>query len=464
MLTDDQLAQIRNIIIVMMENRSFDHALGYLSLPDSGYANWHKIEGVRQALAAGYANLNPQGPPVAPHPIDTFWNAAYDPPHERDPIGIQLGPPSARGIFPMNGFVQSYYEANRGVVEPNVVGYYTAENVGTFDFFAKNFLVCDHWFSSLPASTQPNRLMALSGYTLRDFTGNLPDVTNQHLVYDWLDGKAGWEVYCDGNPFISVIPSRLPTILTSPSFKKIPDLTPATLPQVTFVEPRYTNDIATGAAQCDDHWPSGIHQGQLFLFRLYEALFGQGQDSQDLWSGCLMFVVYDEHGGYFDHVSPPVIGTPLPIGAGYNRPFFTTGVRVPAFVISPFVTPGSVNSVTLDHTSILKFLGRKFGPEKNYGPWVDERMGIGSIEDVLDNFANPVPQPPRFGDVGTQAALDHTKWMASRPSITGPVGTSDHSLAIDAASRQMRVNHPTEFAAKFPEMEGYLSRLPGPKN
>lgn len=177
MLTDDQMSQIRNIIIVMMENRSFDHALGYLSLPDSGYSNWHKIEGVRQASAAGYTNLNPEGAPIAPHPIDTFWNAAQDPPHERDPISIQLGSPSARGVFPMNGFVQSYYEANRRVVEPNVVGYYPAEDVSTFDFFAKNFLVCDHWFSPLPASTQPNRLMALSGYTLRDFTGNLPDVT-----------------------------------------------------------------------------------------------------------------------------------------------------------------------------------------------------------------------------------------------------------------------------------------------
>src|SRR5882757_7751044 len=78
MLTDNQLDQIRNVIIVTMENRSFDHALGYLSLPESGYANWQKIEGIRQASAAGYTNLNPAGAPIPPHLIDTFWNAAQD--------------------------------------------------------------------------------------------------------------------------------------------------------------------------------------------------------------------------------------------------------------------------------------------------------------------------------------------------------------------------------------------------
>jgi phospholipase C len=462
MLSEEQLGRIRNVIIVMMENRSFDHMLGYLSLSDSGYANWHQIEGVRQALAAGYTNRNPIGERIAPCAIDAFWNPAKDPPHERDPIAKQLGIPFARGVFPMDGFVQSYYEANANILEPNVVGYYGAQEVGTFDFFAKNFLVCDRWFAPLPASTQPNRLMALSGYTLRDYTGNLPDVADQHLVYDWLDGKAQWEVYCDGHPFIAVIPKRMFTLVTSPQFKRLSELNPATLPPVTFIEPRYTNDIATGAAQCDDHWPSAIHQGQLFLFRVYEALFGQGDDSNDLWSGCVMIVTYDEHGGYFDHVSPLSVGTPLPHGASYDRPFFTTGIRVPAFVISPFVTSGSVSSVNLDHTSILKFLGRKFGGGQ-YQPWVDDRTGVGSVDDVLDNFSNPVAEPPKFGDVDSQAALDHAKWMASRPASPGPVEQSSNSLAIEDAARRMWNDYPSEFEVKYPEIAGVLKRLPRPK-
>ena len=229
MLSTEQLDKIHNVIVVMMENRSFDHAIGYLSLPDSGYANCHGIEGVRQALAQGYKNINPAGDPISPHPIDLFWNAAQDPPHERIPVSRQLGAPSAQGVFPMNGFVQSYYEVNGKVLEPNVVGYYQAEQVGTFDFFAKNFMVCDHWFAPLPTSAQPNRLMAIGGHALRDFTGNLPTVTDQHLVYDWLAEKqAAWGIYCDGNPFITVIPDRLRMVLSS-AVHTIPDLDPAAL-------------------------------------------------------------------------------------------------------------------------------------------------------------------------------------------------------------------------------------------
>jgi len=462
MLSAEHLDKIHNIIIVMMENRSFDHALGYLSLPESGYANWHRIEGVRQAIAQGYKNINPVGEAIGPHSIDLFWNAAQDPPHERKPVASQLGTPSAQGIFPMNGFVQSYYEVNGNVVEPNVVGYYQAEQVGTFDFFAKNFMVCDYWFAPIPTSTQPNRLMAMSGYALRDFTGNLPNVTDQNLVYDWLKERGiAWQIFCDGNPFITVIPNRLWMVLDN-EVRTIPELNPAALPQVTFIEPRYTNDIKTGAAQCDDHWPSGIHQGQLFLFRLYDALFNRGDDAKDLWSGCVMIILYDEHGGYFDHVSPLRIETAVPHGASYNIPFYSTGPRVPAFIISPFVRPGSVCSTNLDHTSILKFLGRKFG-NGSYQAWVDDRKGVGSVEDVFDNFDNPIPTPPKFGEVGNRLAMEHTQWLASRPAAAGPIGKSDNALATEAGARAIWQQQPLLFAKKFPDLAKFFERLPGPK-
>jgi phospholipase C len=252
MLNDDQRSKIRNVIIVIMENRSFDHMLGYLSQQASGYANWHAIEGVRQALAAGYVNRNPEGKPVAPESLDLFWNAAFDPPHERDPVGTQLGAPSAQGVFPMDGFVRSYYEANRNTVEPGVVGYYGPREVATFDFFAKNFLVCDHWFAPLPTSTQPNRLMSLSGYALRDYTSSVPDVADQNLVYDWLGGKAPFAVYSEGHPFVCIIPARIPRVLSSGSFHNFDELDPASLPPVTFIEPRsssWTSSRSLGASR-----------------------------------------------------------------------------------------------------------------------------------------------------------------------------------------------------------------------
>ena len=458
MLTSEQRAQITNVIFLMMENRSFDHMLGYLSLPNSGYSRWEQVEGVRQALASGYANLNPAGAPVAPYPLDPFWNSAYDPPHERDWVAKQLGTPSVPGRFPMNGFVEAYYAANGHAVEPGVSGYYGASEVAAFDFFARNFLVCDRWFASLPASTQPNRLMSLSGYTLRDYTGNAPDVTNQHLVYDWLEKRSvEWSVYSEGWPFVSVIPDRWWSVLTGSSFRGLAALNPATLPPVAFIEPRYTSE-GVGTPD-DDHWPTNIYRGQIFLHDVYTKLFGQGEASRKLWSGCVMIVTYDEHGGFFDHVTPLGIETPLPHGAQYTKPFATTGVRVPAFVISPFVKPGSVSSVNLDHTSLLKFLGRLFGADAQYEPWVDDREGVGSVDDVLDNFSNPAASPPTL-DEGT---LEHVRWMGARPAPAPAVDKSNHALAIEAAEREMWQKFPQELRQKNPELARRFERLPKPK-
>jgi len=101
-------------------------------------------------------------------------------------------------------------------------------------------------------------------------------------------------------------------------------------------------------------------------------------------------VAYDEHGGFFDHVSPPLIPTEPPPGVVYP-PFKSLGVRVPAYVISPFVRPGVAHNL-FDHTSVLKFIGEKFGPNGLYSPVVDARP-VESVSAALD-FSNPIGMPP----------------------------------------------------------------------
>ncbi len=106
-----------------------------------------------------------------------------------------------------------------------------------------------------------------------------------------------------------------------------------------------------------------------------------------------MIVIYDEHGGFFDHVSPPAIRTDPPTGISY-RGFETLGVRVPAFIISPFVKPKTVFNRILDHTSILKFIGRKFGDGEGYSELVDKRP-VGNVSDILNepNLRSAVAVP-----------------------------------------------------------------------
>lgn len=390
------LDAVKTIVVVMMENRSFDHFLGYLSLtPEYG----KNVEGLSNAPAwlDKYANTY-QG---AKYPLflltDPYDPIAADPPHERGPIALQMGT-AVNGVFPMDGFIANYANADPApsitpANPPPVMGYFTAEQTPVTDFLARNFAICDRWYSAIPAGTQPNRLMAMSGFSRIDVNQSL-FLPEQDLVYDWLTRNGvRWRVYHDGLPFFSLMEKWLPEILLETHFRPFAQLyddvqnePPGEFPQVIFIEPTYT-DAPHIEQSCDDHAPSAIKSGQAFLLEAYRAMMRV----PDLWNGTVMIVTYDEHGGFFDHVSPPALRTTPPQGASYTQAFETLGVRVPAFVISPFVQPGSVCHEQLDHTSILKFIGQKFGQAGSYSDGVSQR-DVGSVLDML-SVSTPRPAP-----------------------------------------------------------------------
>jgi phospholipase C len=158
---------------------------------------------------------------------------------------------------------------------------------------------------------------------------------------------------------------------------------------VIFIEPQYTDAPVKQMSPNDDHPPTSISKGQELLLDIYNALTA----NPDRWSRTVLIVTYDEHGGFFDHVSP--IAVPHhPAGARYVK-FSTTGVRVPAFVVSPLVKRGGVFSKPLDHTSILRLIGERFGSGAGYSSDVDQRAGIGSLGEVLQSEARiDIPAPP----------------------------------------------------------------------
>ena len=394
------LSSIKHIVIVMMENRSFDHMLGYLSLDPF---NRKDIDG--QSLDPDwlrrFTNFD-EGRAIQPfHSLDPHtMPAAFDPPHERSNIAAQIDP-RQDDSFPLNGFVSSIplKISTDPAVRRLVMSYFGAEQAPVNDFFAKKFTVCDRWFSSLPASTQPNRLMSMGGCSMIDVnTTILPD---QDLVYDWLNQRnINWRVYHQEIPFFTLMPRWLPSILFSEKFRcfeqmesDLRNTPPDQLPQVIFVEPTYQDSPHTGTST-DDHAPAGISDGQEFLMEVYKAVTA----SPAFWKNSLLIVDYDEHGGFFDHVTPPIIPTNPPDGAEWSVPFKSLGLRTPAFVISPFVSPGAVSHNLLDHTSVLKLLGEMFGGG-TYSPDVDARP-VGSVSHALD-FTNPMlqaPAPPPLDD------------------------------------------------------------------
>ena len=280
------------------------------------------------------------------------------------------------------------------------------------NFFARSFAVCDKWFSSLPTATQPNKLMALSGNTFVDKITLTPGVPYRDLIYDWLTkNRIYWRLYTRFVPFLFLLSGWPQDFLTEDNYRPFRELKRDMMdpkdrvPQVIFIEPWYTIQGLTNGS--DYHAPASIAAGEKFLLDVYKALTA----NPERWRKTLVLVTWDEHGGFFDHVSPLPIRTNPPRGANY-APFLSTGVRVPAFVLSPLVKAGTILSYSLDHTAILRLMAERFG-SGSYSPEVDQRQkqGLHSVMEVL-NLGVPrtdIPEPPEPPALLMQKAAEKVK-------------------------------------------------------
>jgi phospholipase C len=439
------LGQIEHIFIVMMENRSFDHMLGYLDLSPH---NRTDIKGINDALKAGYANRRDAAPPYSPQ-MRTDPTVPVDPLHEREDIKKQMrwqpGDPM------MTGFVEDYATVSPN--DPLPVGqYYTADQVPAMNFLAKHFCVCDHWFACLPASTQPNRLMAMSGYAMRDHTSHWLLEDQENMVYDWLDQHGiGWRVYSESIPLFAMMPKVARRIISDiwshhfRGFQMLKDDFSSSdpFPQVVFIEPEYTDGPRPEKGD-DDHPLSPITRGEEFLLRVYNAI----TQNLNRWSKSLLIITYDEHGGFFDHVQPLPLVTRQRHGEDYPL-FTTTGVRVPALVVSPFVEEGKAFNGSLDHTSILKLLAEKYGkPGEAYSDDVAARTPIQSLSATLTATTAPQGPPPAPSQFAPGAGAQ----------VAAPPGAmlNPNQLAFRNAIEEMRKTAPEAAAQKFPEWSKYF--------
>lgn len=448
---------IERIFVVMMENRSFDHMLGYLQAHDP------QIDGIRRndtAWLGKWANQwsgHPYPPAQAFNPGATI---AADPPHGRKAIEKQLGTHGANG-FAMDGFVSTFAEMEeKPDVDPETppppMGWFDGDDVPVYDFLARNFAVCNRWFCSLPAGTQPNRLMAMSGSTKRD--DNHFPLPNQRIVYDWLNERnIRWRVYHDGLPFFAMMPKWARPAATSKKFRNLDKMqsdvmneAPDAFPQVIFVEPTYADAPHSGASN-DDHAPAGVSNGQDFIRKVYNNIIR----NPAIFEKSITIITYDEHGGFFDHVSPPKIRTDPPAGASYT-PFASLGVRVPALIVSPYVEAGTVSDIVHDHTSVLKLLGETFGKGWGYEHPVNSRP-VGNILDMLNKPegrpAPAMPQPsagfaeaesPSFKSFESDVALGDSR-------VPGTVPANELQEGFQMALDEIR-HLPPEEQGKFADL------------
>ncbi|HMC67681.1 MAG TPA: alkaline phosphatase family protein, partial [Mycobacteriales bacterium] len=191
------LDQIRTIVVVIMENRSFDHVLGYLSLPQ--YGGRTDVDGLVNLdtdprFASDYDQQIYRPFPMADGRL------LHDLPHGRREVAIQL---AVSGATPtMSGFVRAYVDASHSIVEqPPPLGYLTPDSVFMSDFLARNYLVCDRWFAPVPTDTHPNRVMAFTGTATVDETKSRI-IPHRNLVFDWLTRRGvRWRAYHCGFSF-----------------------------------------------------------------------------------------------------------------------------------------------------------------------------------------------------------------------------------------------------------------------
>ncbi|HEY7376210.1 MAG TPA: alkaline phosphatase family protein, partial [Polyangia bacterium] len=238
-------SRIDTFVLLMMENRSFDHMLGYLRLP--AFGGRADIDGLTALDNPDYAN--PRANARIAYPFIAPSDEAFsgDLPHERQEIAVQLAYAGAAGGYVMNGFVKAYetYSLSTGLPNPPPMRVMTPPLLPVTSFLADQYMVCDRWFAPLPTSTFPNRLMGFSGTSLIDKSSNglLPE---QDLVFDWLDRHdVRWRVYTSGLSFFTLIPKMWPWLLTD-RFRSVSRLaydvqheSADSFPQVIIVEPDY---------------------------------------------------------------------------------------------------------------------------------------------------------------------------------------------------------------------------------
>jgi phospholipase C len=438
------LDQIQTIVILMLENRSFDHMLGHLSLenPQSD------VDGLRNPdTNPRYANVF-QNRVYRPFLIGDEASVIRDPPHSRHLVNVQMARSPSGKKFRMSGFVDAYFQYTQHQAEhPPPMGYFDSNGAWMTSFLAREYCVCDRWFTPLPSDTQPNRCMAFTGTTLIEDTGSRLIPHREH-VFDWLN-KHGvrWRVYHDGPPFFLLF-GRFHE-LVGMKYRPIGELAhdilrepPDEAPQVIFLEPRYFDFFWSDAPPNCNHPLARVDHGEALLHRVYTTL----TSNPAKWARTLFIHTYDEHGGFFDHVPPLLIENPPPPGAHFTEPFRTTGPRVPGLLVSPWVQPGKAFHGNVDHTSILQLLAEKFGagPE-DYSASVNHRraQGIRSLSEALADAPAHRPLP-------TRAARPVPPMP---PMKRKPLAPNERAFQ-EAARELLQHEGPIATSAKYPDLVG----------
>ncbi len=389
---------VKHVFVLMLENRAFDHMLGFSGIAGTDAATGQPVR-LDGLVGNPHSNVDPDTnqPVFAATPADfNFKPPEVDPDHEFPGVVVQLCGANAtypdrqtHAYPPINnsGFIESYKHSGKPgdtPTPPYIMKCFAPDQVPVITELARSFAVCDHWFSSMPGPTWPNRFFihAASSGGLDGSPSDLQTVTSvlfdgfrfeNGTIYDRLEDKClGWNVFMgDENPQVFAVSGMAEQRLIDRFYSLDEFAATVNDPDFStpycFIEPNYGNllpltpgDFTCGSSQ---HPLDDVTRGERLIKQVYETIRNSPH-----WENSLLVVTYDEHGGFYDHVAPPPAVNPGdritdPVNNQHHFDFTQLGVRVPAVVISPRIPANVIDKTVYDHTSLLATVEKLFGLE-----------------------------------------------------------------------------------------------------
>ena len=340
------LDNLKHIVVLMMENRSFDHMLGGLKKTDP------RING----LTGNESNPDTNGNPVQVQPKADYQDQLNkDPDHHFPGTDLQIygGQTGPGRVANMQGFVKSYFTQTKDVnLSHEIMYYFKPEKLPVLTTLATEFALFNSWFSSIPGPTICNRAFAhygtsfgqvgmnvfFIGKDIESIYGRMVDAGHTAKIYYYDQKSSTMEI-------VNLLQHQPEVFGTFSQF--IADCNSGKLPDYSFIEPAYNDHPGPGGGEIlasDQHPTHNVQEGERFIGMVYNAI--RGNDA--LWASTALLIVYDEHGGVYDHVVPPAC-TPGGFtaqagdtGTGMPFEFDRLGVRVPAILVSPYIPKGTV--------------------------------------------------------------------------------------------------------------------------
>lgn len=428
------MPDIQHVVVLMLENRSFDSMLGRLYPNDPDF-NGLTLNEFNNYGGSGFGVWNNPGmtPATAcmpdPDPGEFFTDMNFQLFGSVGRLDDPEHPPT------MCGFAENYATQAKGAASA-VMHYFTPEQVPVISSLAKAFGVCDCWHASAPCQTWPNRFFTHTGTSL-GYVDNktFPIPFRAPSIFSRLEDQGkNWRVYFHDMPQSMLLRDvwSLATLHYRFFSQFLADASQGALPNYSFIEPGYFMDLFDNFMPNDEHPPHNVVHGEKLIADVYNAV-----RSSQCWKSTLLIITYDEHGGCYDHVPPPEAVPPDGIVTPpSNFNFNTYGVRVPAVIVSPYVPPGSKirppknadGSMTppFDHTSIIKTLRELF----DLGDKLTERdEAAPSLLSALSLAAPNNDGPPRIDPTLVQPPPT----LLSTRAAAAPNGMQD-SLANAAAN------------------------------